>query len=119
MRENSSLFINNIDLPIHLGWTDNERAEQQVVQIDIEVFFTAPPKACVTDNLDDTYCYDQIIQILFDKTKDKQYHLVEHLAQQIHQIVKSYFNNEMVLIHVYKHPVIKGFSGKVRFSYGG
>ena len=114
------LAIHNLDLLINLGWPDNERNEKQTVQVDIEFHFEQPPKACTTDNLKDTFCYDDLINAIFEYTAKQEFRLLEHLAQALHAFIKSKIETPSnIIVHVTKHPSIKGFSGNIRFSYGG
>ena len=58
----SSLTINDLTLPIHLGWTKAEQRKKQRVTLNLVIHLPKPPDACRTDKLDDTYCYDKIIK---------------------------------------------------------
>lgn len=114
------LAINGFDLLVNLGVPDDEREEKQTVQVDLEFHFQAPPKACTTDALSDTFCYAELINAIFEFTENKEFHLIEHLAESLHSFIKSKVNlASTILVHITKHPPIKGFNGNVRFSYGG
>lgn len=115
----SSLFIRGLELSLRLGWPDNERREPQTIQIDIDIVFSSPPKACETDHLDDTFCYAKLSAHLREKIAKESIHLIEHLASKIYSIVKPSLDNEAkVTIRITKHPKIEGLTQGVCFSYG-
>jgi dihydroneopterin aldolase len=101
-----------------LGWPDDERLRKQQVLLDIKLQFPADPKACTTDNLDDTCCYRALIDSLRGKLHDKKFHLIEHVTYEIYQQLKS-DTPAQTLIHVSlsKKPLIEGLGG-VTFHYG-
>lgn len=113
----ASLLINNLELSVHLGWPEKERAKKQIVQVSIEFFFTKPPKACVSDDLADTFCYDDLIKKLKEKTSQKQFYLIEHLAHEIYAQIKQLISMN-IMIHLTKKPKISGLRNGVCFSYG-
>lgn len=112
-----SLSINQLELPVLLGWPDQERQQSQIVSVDIHMSFASLPKACYSDHLDDTFCYDWLTQQIKAKTADKQFHLLEHLTQTILSIIKELIKNTiMISVNVTKKPPIKGLTGGVTFS---
>ena len=42
----SQMTLNNLLLPVNLGWPGEERAKQQLVSINITLTFETPPAAC-------------------------------------------------------------------------
>lgn len=116
---NSSLFIDGLELRVHLGWPDIERQHEQIVLLDIDIYFLEPPKGCVSDHLDDTMCYSSLINEIREKTAPKKFHLVEHLAYDIYALIKPKLpEKSRVNVRITKHPeVIAGLSGGVKFSY--
>lgn len=114
----SSLLINGLELKVHLGWPTKERQHKQRVLLDLDIWFPKPPKACVTDKLNDTVCYANLVKIIKDKTKGKKFHLIEHLCYELFKIIKiSLPKNSKVIVHVTKSPKIAGLLGNVQFSY--
>jgi dihydroneopterin aldolase len=55
------ITLNTLELSVHLGWPDAERAVPQIVHLDVRLSFPAPPVGCMTDDLSDTHCYDTLI----------------------------------------------------------
>jgi len=111
------LKINDLELSVNLGWPEEERATQQIVMVSLEIFFNTPPKACLSDQLSDTFCYDDLIQHLTHQLAQKQFRLIEHLAHEIYLQVKKIVNHQ-VIVHLNKKPNIAGLMGGVCFSYG-
>jgi len=114
----ASLAINQLELHVHLGWHNDERSNLQKVLLDIGISFEQPPKACDTDQLEDSICYAKLIDKLHDYLKNKQYALIEHLSKDLHQWTAAYLPQaSYVTIHLTKFPAIKGLTGGVSFTY--
>ena len=119
MTKLSTLFINQLELTLHLGWPENEILKKQTVLLDIEIQFAKPPIACISDQLDDTICYSKLIQAIRDHILPKHFHLIEHLSHSIYQLIKPMASDpSKIIIHITKHPKIPAYTGSVRFSYG-
>lgn len=117
----ASLTIKKLEFSLNLGWGEKERAQKQNVFVDIQLFFSKPPKACETDELSDTVCYDTLIQQLKNKIQAKEFCLVEHVAQNIYHVTQSILNskNEIkIKIFITKFPTISGLTEGVCFQYG-
>jgi 7,8-dihydroneopterin aldolase/epimerase/oxygenase len=118
----TTLRLEEIELYVHLGWPENERAEKQLVQVTIELWFNAPPLACHSDLLQDTVCYSTLIHLLQEKINTQSFHLLEHLSATIYAYIKHYLATLLlsakVKIAVTKHPKIVGLNGPVIFYYG-
>lgn len=113
------LQIRQIHLPVNLGWRTKERSEEQNVLLDIDIYFKNPPAACETDHLDNTICYDQLIQTLYRQLSDKHYRLIEHLARDIYEIINASLPKDAsAVVHLAKFPKVTGLTGGVCFSYG-
>lgn len=115
----TTLFINALEMPIHIGWTDNERLHPQSIFLDIELRFPKTPKACETDQLEDTVCYDSMIRTIREKTHQRHFKLVEHLASEIYRIVQTGLPEKtLAKIKIKKMPAISGLTDGVCFHYG-
>lgn len=113
------LQLRQIDLKLNLGWRSKERSQEQGILLDIDIDFPQAPSACETDHLDNTVCYDQLIQTIRQKLGDKQYKLIEHVARDTYLIVSSQLPPEATtIIHITKFPKVVGLTGGVCFSYG-
>lgn len=115
----SALFINDLALQVHLGWGEPERLAPQTILLSVAIRFPTPPKACVTDALEDTWCYDQLIAQLRINLSAKPFRLIEHLAQAIYDHLKTVLGTAAQLqINLTKHPAISGLTGGVCFTLG-
>ncbi len=111
--------LRDIELNLHLGWPAAERLNRQPILVSIILRFDAAPKACITDNLEDTVCYDELIQALVKDTEAKEFKLIEHLAYDIYQLTKARLPNiGAIKIAVAKKPPIPQLTGGVTFYYG-
>lgn len=116
---NSILTIRGLVLHVKLGWPDKERLLEQDVRLDVNIRFPEPPKACVSDNLDDTLCYSLLIKHLRASIANKHWHLIEHLSHEIYHIIKSKLPKQSSLsVRITKKPNIEGLSKGVSFEYG-
>ncbi len=117
MQNKTALFINELELEIYLGWPNEERIRKQVISLDIEIAFPAIPKACASDDLKDTVCYHELIKSLRKKIGETKFHLIEHVTQEVYQILKRLLPNKSILsVNLTKHPQIQGL-GSVTFNY--
>jgi len=119
MAATSSLSLNGLQLSVFLGVYPEEKIKQQTVTIDARLRFPEPPKACQSDRLDDTYCYDKIIKHLKEKLADRRFQLVENFAQTLYELLKGYFPEGVRLaVRVTKQPGIPELTRGVTFEYG-
>lgn len=115
----SELHIHNLELYLNLGWRNKERAQEQAVLLDIDFYFPAPPKACNTDNLEDTICYAKLIEEIRTTISAKHYRLIEHVSADIYQLVKQQLPENVILsLRITKFPRISGLKQGVSFVYG-
>jgi FolB domain-containing protein len=115
----SVLRLNHIELNLHLGWSEQERAQKQLVFMDIILKFLDPPKACKTDELKDTHCYYSLIKNIQKSTESREFNLIEHATAFIYQSLKTTLS-ETTYIHVIIHKNLSavGLSGEAVFEYG-
>ncbi|MCF6768206.1 dihydroneopterin aldolase [Thiotrichales bacterium 19S11-10] len=90
MKITTSLHINGCDLFVYLGATDDERAQQQRISLNLQITFPSLIKACQSDNLDDTICYQTLRDNLQEALLDREFNLIEHLG---------WYLTESVLMH--------------------
>lgn len=118
-KTHSTLFIRDLELNINLGWRTAERKLEQAVLLNMEIHFPKQPKACASDNLDDTVCYADLINEIRQKIAKKHYRLIEHLSAEIFQIAKSFLPSRSKLsVAITKYPKIDGLRGGVSFVHG-
>lgn len=116
----ASLRLHDIRLMMHVGHLDEERATSQPMRIDVDILFSAPPKACDTDELGDSVCYDSLISLIRQYCENNSFKLLEHLSKRLHALVLSQFSeNDKVFIRVVKlNPPIDVLHGGAACGYG-
>lgn len=118
MMTKTALFINSLELELFLGWPSEERRRKQIVCLDIAISFPAAPKACESDDLQDTVCYRELIDTLRNTICVKKYRLIEHITQDIYDFLKSALPSQStVSVNLTKRPQIQGL-GSVTFHFG-
>lgn len=108
------LSLTDLELSIHLGWPDEERVDRQLIWLDLQLRFTQKPAACDNDELNNTVCYDQLASTITQQCQAKTYKLIEHLAQDIYAIAKSYTQADCALT-VKKQAPINNLKGNAIF----
>ncbi len=105
-------------LMIKLGCTAKERICPQEVQISFKIHFKYPPEAVLSDRLQDTFCYSELIGKIEKFCEGKEYNLVEKLAQDIFNLIEEFTGNEFLInLEVHKvNPPIKNLLGGVKYE---
>lgn len=80
----SILSINQLQLPVMLGTTQEEQVQAQIIALSIHLGFAQPPKACQSDTLSDTLPYDALCSGIKAFCKDRSFALIEALAQALY-----------------------------------
>lgn len=115
----SHIILEELELYVHLGWPEIERASKQRVTIDIHLSFITPPEACRSDQLDDTVDYERLSNAIIEKIGTKTYRLIEHLGHEVYCLAKQMMSDAMLInIHVKKTPPIVALKGGVSFYIG-
>lgn len=113
------ITLQQLELKVRLGFSEAERASLQPVWVTLDLTFSHPPKACSTDDLKDTICYDTLISNIKKNLAGREFRLLEYLAQEIVQIIKQESGNEMrILVSITKKPAIPDLLGGATFTYG-
>jgi dihydroneopterin aldolase len=88
------LTIRGISLPVRLGCSADERLDPQPVEVDLTIRFETPPRGMVTDRLEDTVCYDTLVCAIKEVVSDREFSLVEHLANEIFTSLRNVVESE-------------------------
>lgn len=113
------MIINDLEFLVRLGWSEKERQKKRRVLLNVTIHFKKAPRACLTDQLDDTLCYHQLSMLLQEKIGNRTFKLIEYLAQDVYSFIKKEVpKNTAVTVSVVKYPKIKGLKGGVCFHYG-
>lgn len=86
---NSELTIRGISLPIRIGCAAEERLNPQPVEVDLTIRFHTPPRGMTTDRIEDTVCYDALVSAIKRVVLDREFSLIEHLANEIGTSLRS------------------------------
>ncbi|WP_266234288.1 dihydroneopterin aldolase [Rickettsia rhipicephali] len=84
-----------------------------------------PPLATVTDNINDTVCYAEIVRLVQKLSQENHFNLIEYLAVQIYDIIYQNFIEsklEKIFLNVTVTKLkssVSGVHGGVSFSYSG
>lgn len=118
----SGIRLRRIVLDLHIGVSEEERSQKQPIFIDILLRFTTTPLGYFTDNLDDTYCYDKLIQHIIAETQFQAFQLIERLAAHIYTVIQNFFGviTHRILVIVTKNPqqYIPQLTGGVECMFG-
>ena len=110
---------------MHLGYSEQERYQTQCVSFTIAINFAQNPKATLSDDLNDSFCYAEAISLVREHIKNKHYKLIEYLATEVHNILNSSliqkkFKNTNLSVTVLKlSPPVPDIHGGVSFTYYG
>ncbi len=88
------LTIRGISLPVRLGCSADERLDPQPVEVDLTIRFETPPRGMVTDRLEDTVCYDGLVSAIKQVVTDREFSLVEYLANEILTSLRNVVESE-------------------------
>src|SRR5262245_22220719 len=82
------ILISAIDCVASVGVTPEERTMLQRLSIDVELF-TDTAKPARTDSLKDAIDYDKVAKTVASVCRERAYHLIETLAEQIADRVRT------------------------------
>lgn len=115
----TALLLHGLRLSVYLGIYPEELLKKQIVTVDLRIHFLQPPKACFSDQITDTYCYDQLIRYLKEKLNSKKFQMLEYLTQEIYLLLKNYLpSHTSIIVSVTKQPPHLDLAQGVTFEYG-
>lgn len=83
------LSLNNLALRINLGAYPKERARKQTVHLTLKIIFNAMPRACISDQLKDAICYDELCKKIKAFCTRREFNLLEHFAFVMSEFIKN------------------------------
>ena len=111
------LRLHRLELPIHLGWSDEERRASQIVEIDLDIAFPDLPRSCITDDLADGIDYAQLVSLLRDLAARRPYALLEHFTHEAMSALRKAVPPSVSLtLRVTKFPALEGLRGGASFT---
>lgn len=105
---------------MHLGWTEAERQQTQPVDLAVHLRFPQAPKACDSEQLDETICYDSLVSFIKTLCAEQSFQLIERLGAWLYNNIKHFLGSDVdVWLQVTKvYPPISDLSRGVSFTYG-
>lgn len=86
----TQLTLTDIELPVFIGWSDNEQSQRQAILLDIKIKWEEAPLACQNDQLSDTVCYHTLIDAISEYVAQKKFRLIEHFAMTFITLLKNH-----------------------------
>ncbi len=101
------IFLHELKAKTLIGIYPWERRVAQTIQLDLEIALPTS-KACQTDNFEDALDYALIVKRVNEILSQKQFFLLEALAEHIAQIILKEFKSPWVKVNVAKLSTIRG-----------
>lgn len=121
----SCLTLHGLQLSVHLGRWDEERARRQPIALFIKLFFPTAPETCDEDGAK-VFCYDVLCAALAEFVEQKNFLHIEYLARQLFEAIRANMRDQMgpsyddvrvwVRLHKFGAP-IPALTGGASFVY--
>lgn len=95
------IFLDDMRLKCRIGISDEERREPQEVMVDISLI-TSLKRAGTSDDLDETVNYKEAMQRIAEFVSNKEFKLIEGLAEGIASLALEAFDVDRVIVKVRK-----------------
>ena len=102
-----TLFLRDFRLQMIIGIYEWERKVPQTVQLDLEIGLPHS-RACQTDDVADSINYADVAQRIRDTIGQRDFNLVEALAEHVAQVVLTEFGSPWIKVCVTKLAVVRG-----------
>ncbi|ARU30658.1 dihydroneopterin aldolase [Sulfuriferula sp. AH1] len=102
-----TLFLRDFRLQMIIGIYEWERKVPQTVQLDLEIGLPHS-RACQTDDVADSINYADVAQRIRDTVAQRNFNLVEALAEHVAQVILTEFGSPWVKVCVTKLAVVRG-----------
>ena len=102
-----TLFLRDFRLQMIIGIYEWERKIPQTVQLDLEIGLPHS-RACLTDDVADSINYADVAQRIRDTIAQRDFNLVEALAEHVAQVVLTEFGSPWIKVCVTKLAVVRG-----------
>ncbi|MDG7052442.1 MAG: dihydroneopterin aldolase [Wolbachia endosymbiont of Alcedoecus sp.] len=118
-----NLLIRDLRIWVHLGCSTEEKFHSQLVSINVDFTFQSPPVGFITDRLEDTICYLEVVQSIQSLAQSKQFNLIEHFTRDVYIIISKLLmqkRHTISSIRVATHkvaPPVPDVHGGVLFTY--
>jgi len=102
-----TIFLEQVKVQTKLGVPEWERMTPQTIILDIEIGYDLA-KSCLSDSIEDTIDYGQIVKRIRETLTEHTFKLVEALAEHVCQLILKEFKAESVKVKVAKPSVLSG-----------
>jgi 7,8-dihydroneopterin aldolase/epimerase/oxygenase len=102
-----TIFLEQVKVQTKLGVPEWERMTPQTIILDIEIGYDLS-KSCLSDAIEDTIDYGQVVARIRETLTEHSFKLVEALAEHICQLILKEFQAESVKVKVAKPAVLAG-----------
>jgi len=102
-----TIFLEQVKVQTKLGVPEWERMIPQTIILDIEIGYDLA-KSCLSDSIEDTIDYGQIVKRIRETLTEHTFKLVEALAEHVCQLILKEFKAESVKVKVAKPSVLSG-----------
>lgn len=100
-----TIFLEQVAVQTKLGVPEWERLKPQTIILDIEIGYDLS-KSCLSDAIEDTIDYGQVVNRIRETLTEKSFKLVEALAEHLCQLILKEFQAEHIKIKVAKPAVL-------------
>lgn len=113
-----SLVIQELELSVKIGVGQAERSNPQSIFLDVEVHFMQIAKSCLSDDIEDTVCYDEMINKIIDFVDNQIVNTIERLAYMILHLLLDIYKDlkPSITLRVSKSPIIRSQRRRISFS---
>ncbi|MDR0678190.1 MAG: dihydroneopterin aldolase [Holosporaceae bacterium] len=94
------LNIQNYTTYFTLGNEASEKRRKRKIIIDISLRFLEKNNACISDDIDETVCYSQLLDFIDEKLKNVKFNLLEKVTQFLYEAISEYLDNVSILKRV-------------------
>jgi dihydroneopterin aldolase len=101
------IYLQEVKVETHLGVPEWERLLPQTIVLDIELAMPHS-RSCLSDAIDDTIDYGQIVARIRETLKVTSFKLVEALAEHVCQLILKEFGTPWVKVKVGKPGILPG-----------
>jgi FolB domain-containing protein len=108
-----SICITELEVSFHVGVPAEERSKPQRLLISVEMQRDLQP-AGATDDLQQTINYYQVVQRILKLGEDREWKLIEALAEEIAGIILREFGAQAAVVEVKKFIIPQAQSVSVR-----
>lgn len=115
----SVISLNKLRISAKLGVTKEERNKPQDIDVSFRFHLQGIPKACETDNIEDTVCYHKISDLITEICSKKEFKLLEYLCYLVYKEVRKKVAQDIkIWVLVEKlTPEIEGLVGSSSFEF--